>query len=73
MLFLNTCEVWEARAGVQVSKREFRTHIHLDQARVEILSCIKKKKKKKKKKENTLINTKTNTQESLRKLIYATT
>ena len=27
---ISTCEVWGARAGVQVSKREFHTHIHLN-------------------------------------------
>ena len=27
---INTCEVWEARAGVQVSMREFHIHIQLD-------------------------------------------
>ena len=37
--------MWEARAEVQVSSREFHTHIHLDYARVEFLSCKKKKKK----------------------------
>ena len=35
------------KAGIQVSRREIHTHIHLDWARIEILSCIKKKKKKK--------------------------
>ena len=44
---LDACGVWGARAGVQVSKRELHTHIYLDQARVEILSCIKKNIKKK--------------------------
>ena len=34
------------RAEVQVSRREFHTHIYLDYSRVEFLSCIKKKKKK---------------------------
>ena len=34
------------RTEVQVSRREFHTHIHLDYVRVEFLSCIKKKKKK---------------------------
>ena len=33
------------RTGVQVSRREFHTHIHLDYVRVEILSYIKNKKK----------------------------
>ena len=36
---------WMARFGIQVSKNEFYTHIHLDYVRVEFLSCIKKKKK----------------------------
>ena len=31
------------RVEVQVSKREFHTHIHLDLVRVKFLSCIKKK------------------------------
>ena len=34
----------EARVGVQVSRRKFHTHIHLDYTRVEFLSCIIKKK-----------------------------
>ena len=38
--------VWGTRAGVQVSRGELHTHIHLDYARVEILFCKKKKKKK---------------------------
>ena len=42
--------MWRVKVGVQVSRREFHTYIHLDYARIEILSCIKKKKKKKKKK-----------------------
>ena len=33
------------RVGVQVSKREFHTHIHLDYVRIKFISCIKKKKK----------------------------
>ena len=41
---ISTCRVWGVRAGVQVSRRKFHTHIHLDQTRVEILSCIKKRK-----------------------------
>ena len=32
------------RGRVQVFRREFHTHIHLDQIKIEILSCIKKKK-----------------------------
>ena len=35
--------MWKVRAGVQGSKRKFHTHIHLDYARIEILSYIKKK------------------------------
>ena len=31
------------KAGVQVSRRELHTHIHLDYVRVEFLSCKKKK------------------------------
>ena len=27
---LSACGVWEARVGVQVSKRELHTHIYLD-------------------------------------------
>ena len=42
---ISACEVWEKRTGIQVSKREFHTYIHLDYVRVKILSCIKKKKK----------------------------
>ena len=36
--------MWEARVGVQVSRKEFHTHIHLDYDKVDFLSCIKKKK-----------------------------
>ena len=36
-----------ARVGVQVSKSEFHTHIHLNYAKVQFLYCIKKIKKKK--------------------------
>ena len=32
------------RVGIQVSRKEFHTHIHLDYDRIEFLSCIKKKK-----------------------------
>ena len=51
--------MWEARVGVQVSRKEFHTHIHLDYDKVDFLSCIKKKKintfiNKKKKSINTL-------------------
>ena len=41
---INFCKVRGARVGVQVSKREFHTHIHLDYAKVEILSYKKNKK-----------------------------
>ena len=34
-----------ARGGVQIFKREFHIHIHLDYARIEFLSCIKIKNK----------------------------
>ena len=37
--------MWGVRAEIQVSKRELHTHIQLDYAKVETLSCIKKKKK----------------------------
>ena len=43
---INACKVWGARVEVQVSRREFHTHIYLDWDRVEILSCIQKKKKR---------------------------
>ena len=43
--------MWRVRVGVQVSGREFHTHIHLDHFRVEILSCIHQPKKKEKKKD----------------------
>ena len=36
--------MWEARVGVQVSRKEFHTYIHLDYDKVDFLSCIKKKK-----------------------------
>ena len=37
--------MWGAKAGVQVSRRELHTHIHLDYARVEFYLVLKKKKK----------------------------
>ena len=40
---IDTYRVWGARDRVQVSRREFHTHIHLDYVGVEILSCIKNK------------------------------
>ena len=39
---ISACEVWGVRVGVQVSKREIYTHIHLDYIKVEILSKKKK-------------------------------
>ena len=39
--------VWDARAEVQVSRRKFHIHMHLDQAKVKFLSFVKKLKKKK--------------------------
>ena len=47
---INACGVWEPRTGIQVSRREIYTYIHLDYARVEILFCKKEKKKEKEKK-----------------------
>ena len=40
---VSACGVWTVRAEVQVSKKELRTHIHLDYARVKFLSYINKK------------------------------
>ena len=34
--------VWRGKGGVQVSRREFYTHIHLDYVKVKFLSHIKK-------------------------------
>ena len=42
---LSAYGVWGVRVGVQVSRRELHTYIHLDYVRVEFLYCIKKKKK----------------------------
>ena len=42
---INASEVWGVRVRVQVFRREIHTHIHLDYAKIEILSCIKKIKK----------------------------
>ena len=36
-------------ARIQVSRREFHTHIHLDYTRIKFQSCIKKNKNKNKK------------------------
>ena len=41
---INVCGVRRAMAGIQVSRSEFYIHIHLNQVRVGILSCKKKKK-----------------------------
>ena len=41
---ISTCGVWGVRVGVQASMREFYIYIDLDYARVEFLSCKKKKK-----------------------------
>ena len=38
---ISVCEVWEPKAGVQVSRREFHTYIYLNYPRIEFLSCIK--------------------------------
>ena len=37
--------MWEVRVGIQVSKRELHTHIHLNEAKVEFLSYIYKNKR----------------------------
>ena len=37
--------MWGKMVGVQVSKKDIHTYIHLDWDRVEILSCIKKNDK----------------------------
>ena len=42
---ISACGVWGAQAGVQVSKKELHTHIHLDQAKVEFYLVSTKKKK----------------------------
>ena len=41
---ISVCEMWGVRVGIQVFKRELHTHIHLDYAKVEILSYKKNKK-----------------------------
>ena len=41
---INVCGVRRVMAGIQVFKSEFYIHIHLNQVRVGILSCKKKKK-----------------------------
>ena len=35
---ISACRVWGARVEIQVFRREFYTPIHLDYARIEILS-----------------------------------
>ena len=42
---ISACGVWGVRAGIQVSRRELHTHIHLDYVRVEFYLVSKKKKK----------------------------
>ena len=37
---INACGVLGVKVWVQVFNREFHTHIHLDQVRIEIISCI---------------------------------
>ena len=46
---ISSCRMWRARVGIQVFRRKFHTHIHLDQVRIKFLSCKKIIKKKKKK------------------------
>ena len=46
MITISTCEVQGAKAVVQVSKSKLHRYLHLDQARLESLSCINEKKKK---------------------------
>ena len=41
---INTCWVKGARVRVQVFKRKLHIYIHLNYTKVEIISCIKKKK-----------------------------
>ena len=43
---ISDCGVWGVRVGIQVFRRKFHTHRHLDYIRVEFLSCIKRKKLK---------------------------
>ena len=40
---ISVSKVWEAKIGVQVSKREFNTYIQLDWVRVDSILNIKKK------------------------------
>ena len=41
---ISVCRVWEVKTGVQVFRKELHTHIYVNYAKVEFLSCIKKKK-----------------------------
>ena len=38
---ISAYEVWEVRAGFQVSRREFYTNINLNYAKIEFMFCIK--------------------------------
>ena len=38
---ISAYEVWEVRAGFQVSRMEFYTNIYLNYANVEFMFCIK--------------------------------
>ena len=40
---ISVCRIWGIRAGVQVSRKEFHTYIHVDYVRVKFLFYIKKK------------------------------
>ena len=40
---ISACEVYGVRVEIQISMREFQTHIHLNYIIVEFLFCIKKK------------------------------
>ena len=39
---ISDSEVWGIKARIQVSKREFHVHIHLDYVKIKFLFCIKK-------------------------------
>ena len=45
---ISVCKVSEVRSGIQVSKRELHTHIHLDYVKIKIISYKKNNKKEKK-------------------------
>ena len=40
---ISACRIWGINVGVQVSRKEFHTYIHVDYVRVEFLFYIKKK------------------------------